>query len=66
MFLRSGAARGTRTPDPVITNDVLYQLSYCGEPFGNGLTARHLISGITPIGKENAAIEPHTGYLTAN
>jgi hypothetical protein len=27
-----GAARGTRTPDPVITNDVLYQLSYCGEP----------------------------------
>lgn len=28
----SGAARGIRTPDPVITNDVLYQLSYCGEP----------------------------------
>ena len=26
----NGAARGTRTPDPVITNDVLYQLSYCG------------------------------------
>ncbi|MEA2935324.1 MAG: hypothetical protein QOD74_1970 [Variibacter sp.] len=25
-----GAARGIRTPDPVITNDVLYQLSYCG------------------------------------
>jgi hypothetical protein len=28
----AGAARGTRTPDPVITNDVLYQLSYCGGP----------------------------------
>src|SRR6185437_6109334 len=28
----NGAARGIRTPDPVITNDVLYQLSYCGEP----------------------------------
>jgi hypothetical protein len=28
--LKNGAARGTRTPDPVITNDVLYQLSYCG------------------------------------
>ena len=28
----NGAARGARTPDPVITNDVLYQLSYCGEP----------------------------------
>src|SRR5690606_41604665 len=27
---RSGAAEGTRTPDPIITNDVLYQLSYCG------------------------------------
>src|SRR5690242_9776096 len=30
----AGAARGTRTPDPVITNDVLYQLSYCGGPRG--------------------------------
>ena len=27
---RNGAARGIRTPDPIITNDVLYQLSYCG------------------------------------
>ena len=27
---RVGAAEGTRTPDPIITNDVLYQLSYCG------------------------------------
>lgn len=28
---KGGAARGIRTPDPVITNDVLYQLSYCGD-----------------------------------
>ena len=28
----TGAAGGTRTPDPIITNDVLYQLSYCGFP----------------------------------
>ena len=41
-----GAARGIRTPDPVITNDVLYRLSYCGEPeslvgaFGHGLETR--------------------------
>ena len=28
----SGAAEGIRTPDPIITNDVLYQLSYSG-PF---------------------------------
>jgi hypothetical protein len=27
---RNGAARGIRTPDPLITNEVLYQLSYCG------------------------------------
>ena len=26
----SGAAEGTRTPDPIITNDVLYHLSYSG------------------------------------
>ena len=27
---KNGAAEGTRTPDPNITNVVLYQLSYCG------------------------------------
>ena len=32
--MRCGAAEGTRTPDPIITNDVLYQLSYCGVPRG--------------------------------
>jgi hypothetical protein len=34
----AGAANRIRTCDPVITNDVLYQLSYCGGPcsaFGN-------------------------------
>ena len=34
-----GAAEGTRTPDPIITNDVLYHLSYSGFPAG-------LIAGI--------------------
>jgi hypothetical protein len=29
-----GAARGIRTPDPIITNDVLYRLSYCGISMG--------------------------------
>jgi hypothetical protein len=28
----NGAANRIRTCDPVITNDVLYQLSYCGGP----------------------------------
>ena len=27
----SGAAEETRTPDPIITNDVLYHLSYSGD-----------------------------------
>ncbi len=27
---KAGAAEETRTPDPIITNDVLYQLSYGG------------------------------------
>src|SRR5471032_1635683 len=30
--LSAGAANRIRTCDPVITNDVLYQLSYCGGP----------------------------------
>lgn len=34
--VRSGAAEGTRTPDPIITNDVLYQLSYSGVPDRGG------------------------------
>src|SRR5881394_2123763 len=31
---KTGAANRIRTCDPVITNDVLYQLSYCGGPCG--------------------------------
>jgi hypothetical protein len=30
--MESGAAEGIRTPDPRITNAVLYQLSYRGTP----------------------------------
>ena len=30
VFYFIGAATVTRTPDPLITNEVLYQLSYCG------------------------------------
>jgi hypothetical protein len=35
----SEADGGTRTPDPIITNDVLYQLSYVGARPGAGWTA---------------------------
>jgi hypothetical protein len=40
IWLSAGAARGIRTPDPLITNEVLYQLSYCGaaiEPAGRSI-----------------------------
>jgi hypothetical protein len=30
ILFRLGAANRIRTYDPIITNDVLYQLSYCG------------------------------------
>ena len=40
---KAGAARGIRTPDPIITNDVLYRLSYCGiGANGAGIEARWL------------------------
>jgi hypothetical protein len=61
-----GAARGTRTPDPVITNDVLYQLSYCGQPWNAsgeapGIRVAPLISGMARNGKDNAACGRSTG-----
>ena len=34
MGLPHEADGGTRTPDPIITSDVLYQLSYVGAPRG--------------------------------
>jgi hypothetical protein len=37
-----GAARGIRTPDPIITNDVLYQLSYCGRAAPERRSSRRL------------------------
>src|ERR1700730_16156243 len=60
-----GAARGIRTPDPVITNDVLYRLSYCGGPCSSRAqrdgpkTRAHLISGTAPIGKKKGR---HLGH----
>ena len=37
---RLGAGRGTRTPDPEITNHVLYQLSYAGPSWPGWVRAR--------------------------
>src|SRR5260370_33004186 len=52
---KAGAANRTRTCDPVITNDVLYQLSYCGGPSGafrNGLKTLAPDIGPGPILQE--------------
>src|SRR5712671_6980577 len=45
----SGAARGIRTPDPRITNAVLYRLSYCG------VKCASLIPGGGRIGKQGGS-----------
>src|SRR3954453_4879035 len=39
-LLKTGAARGTRTPDPRFTKAVLYQLSYCGSEAFSASVAR--------------------------
>src|ERR1700716_3492257 len=49
MWKGSGAARGIRTPDPRITNAVLYRLSYCG------VKCASLIPGAGRIGKARRA-----------
>src|ERR671912_432545 len=50
----NGAARGIRTPDPLITNEVLYQLSYCG--IANGaIREAALLPPRLPLGKGGTA-----------
>ena len=49
-----GAAEGTRTPDPNITNVVLYQLSYCGAPGGPGPRAGAAFTGGGPLAQGGA------------
>ena len=41
---KNGAGEGTRTPDPIITNDVLYQLSYTGILLCRGPTMALLVT----------------------
>ena len=55
-----GAAREIRTPDPIITNDVLYQLSYCGPveqgcARGRGSNGAALYAGLPSLGNIRAA-----------
>jgi hypothetical protein len=43
LEVRSGAAKRIRTPDPRITNALLYQLSYCGNFKRTGILTRGAI-----------------------
>ena len=45
---QSGAARGIRTPDPIITNDVLYRLSYCGNGVSSNRRGRAWQAAVRP------------------
>src|SRR5438874_1534207 len=71
---KAGAANRTRTCDPVITNDVLYQLSYCGGPNAalsqrsnqSAENACHLISGSARLGKKNATPRPSATKIPAS
>ena len=47
---RIGAARGTRTPDPRITNAMLYQLSYRGRRLNARIDSRDalLVQAVRP------------------
>ena len=45
---KDGAGEGTRTPDPIITNDVLYQLSYTGILLCRGPTMAILVTPRRP------------------
>ncbi len=60
-FWKRGAGEGTRTPDPIITNDVLYQLSYTGTlPFaGPTIALRILLPPLQPFGfAHHSAADP--------
>src|ERR1700704_4004515 len=48
FYLFYGAAGESRTPDPLITNQVLYQLSYCGRPEATGIIANSNDRGPRP------------------
>jgi hypothetical protein len=55
ILKKAGAANRIRTCDPVITNDVLYQLSYCGGPmaaFGNKVKTHAPDIGHGPVLQE--------------
>jgi|HubBroStandDraft_6_1064221.scaffolds.fasta_scaffold117836_2 hypothetical protein len=45
---RTGAAEGIRTPDPRITNAVLYQLSYRGIPAERRCNTRQILTQGAP------------------
>lgn len=54
----SGAPRGTRTPDPLITNQMLYQLSYRGHAFQIPLPPRARKGSVLATGHDDHGQKP--------
>ena|GEM_PF-5431871 len=54
-MIENGAGRGTRTPDIVITNHALYQLSYAG-PWHRSVTVLHPARGQEPQAPEKVIL----------
>jgi hypothetical protein len=59
----NGAPRRNRTADPIITNDVLYQLSYRGTAAGLGESPRRRKAAFGPLPDQVAR---RVAWLTAN
>ena len=62
--LNSGAGEGNRTPDPLITNQMLYRLSYASN-WGKARLRANLSHGSLPDVRDNY-IKYHTAKLGCN
>jgi hypothetical protein len=62
--LNSGAGEGNRTPDPLITNQMLYRLSYASN-WGQARLRANLSHGSLPDVRDNY-IKYHTAKLGCN
>ena len=58
IMSHSGARRGTRTPDRLITNQLLYQLSYAGHTTGERIVGRNRLRVDLPKKASDSALNP--------
>jgi hypothetical protein len=61
----TGAGEGIRTPDPLITNQMLYRLSYASKHWGKTRSRANLSLGSHPDVRDNY-IKYHSGKLGCN